>query len=31
MFNLGTPFTIFVAFSICWVLGYFIWALKSKE
>jgi hypothetical protein len=31
MFNLGTPFTLFVFYAVIWIAGYFIWAVRSEE
>ncbi|KIL48487.1 hypothetical protein KP78_15700 [Jeotgalibacillus soli] len=31
MFNLGTPFTLFIIYTIVWIAGYFMWAVKSEK
>ncbi|MDQ1005504.1 hypothetical protein QFZ28_006082 [Neobacillus niacini] len=31
MFNLGAPFTFFVLYTIVWIAGYFLWAIKSEK
>lgn len=31
MFNLGQSFTLFVLYTIVWIIGYFIWASRSEQ
>jgi hypothetical protein len=31
MFNLGLSFSLFVIYSVVWIVGYFIWAIRSEK
>lgn len=31
MFNLGQSFTLFVLYTVLWIIGYFIWACRSEK
>lgn len=31
MFNLGQSFSLFVIYALVWVVGYFIWAIRSEK
>lgn len=30
MFNLGQSFSLFVVYAVVWIVGYFIWAVRSE-
>lgn len=31
MFNLGQSFSIFVVYTVVWIVGYFVWAIRSEN
>ena len=31
MFDLGVPFGVFLIYAVLWVVGYFVWAVRSAK